>query len=301
MSQSLRIAVADDEPDLLAYYQQTLTRLGHQVVAAARDGRELIERCRAVEPDLVITDIQMPDMDGLEAAAALYRERPVPIILASAHHDEALIARAEASHVLAYLVKPLRAADLPPCLAIARRRFAELQALEGLSLSDPLTGLSNRRGFLTLAEQQLRQARRTGRGLTLLFVDVDGLKRVNDTLGHGAGDELLRAAAAVLRQTFRGSDVVARLGGDEYAVLVIDDPGGGGAAAAGRLLRNVESYNAGQGAGGPALSLSVGAAEVNPAAGLGVEEWLAEADRRMYQQKRGKRQGSPGPGESPPR
>jgi response regulator NasT len=129
MSTSLRIAVADDEPDMRDYFQKCLRRLGHQVVAVAQDGRELVERCRAARPDLVITDIKMPGLDGIDAAVAIYRERPVPIILVSAYHDAALIERAEADHVLGYLVKPIKQGDLEPVIALAMRRFEQFEAL----------------------------------------------------------------------------------------------------------------------------------------------------------------------------
>ena len=79
MSRALRIAVADDEPDVRDYFRRILPRLGHQVVAVAQTGRELIEQCRAARPDLVITDIKMPDQDGIEAAVAIGRDKPVSI------------------------------------------------------------------------------------------------------------------------------------------------------------------------------------------------------------------------------
>ena len=129
MSQPLRIAVADDEPDMRDYFQKSLTRLGHQVVAVAADGRELVEKCRAAAPDLVITDIKMPDLDGIDAAAQLYRERPVPVILVSAYHDPSLIERAEVDHILAYLVKPIKQADLAPAIGVAMRRFEQFEEL----------------------------------------------------------------------------------------------------------------------------------------------------------------------------
>jgi two-component system, response regulator PdtaR len=129
MSEPLRIAVADDEPDMRDYFAKILPRLGHQVVAQARDGRELVEQCRALRPDLVITDIKMPEMDGIDAATALYKERPVPVILVSAFHDTELIERAEADHILAYLVKPIKQADLGPVIALAMRRFEQFQEL----------------------------------------------------------------------------------------------------------------------------------------------------------------------------
>jgi response regulator NasT len=129
MNLSLRIAVADDEPDMRDYFQKSLARLGHQVVVVAKNGRELVEQCRAARPDLVITDIKMPDMDGIDAANQLYRELPVPVILVSAFHDPELVARAESDHVLAYLVKPIKQTDLAPAIALAMRRFEQFEAL----------------------------------------------------------------------------------------------------------------------------------------------------------------------------
>jgi two-component system, response regulator PdtaR len=129
MNLPLRIAVADDETDMRDYFKKSLPRLGHQVVAVAQNGRELVEQCRAVGPDLVITDIKMPEMDGIDAAIHIYRERPVPVILVSAFHDAELIARAEADHILGYLVKPIKQADLEPVIALAMRRFEQFEAL----------------------------------------------------------------------------------------------------------------------------------------------------------------------------
>jgi two-component system, response regulator PdtaR len=129
MNTQLRIAVADDEPDMRDYFQKCLTRMGHQVVVVAQNGQQLVERCRTERPDLVITDIKMPDMDGIDAAIQLYRDRPVPVILVSAFHDAALIERAEADHILGYLVKPIKQADLEPVIGLAMRRFEQFETL----------------------------------------------------------------------------------------------------------------------------------------------------------------------------
>jgi response regulator NasT len=129
MTQPLRIAVADDEPDMRDYFLKILPRLGHQVVGAAQNGEELVKLCRATHPNLVITDIKMPDMDGIDAAMRIYQEEPLPVILVSAYHDAALIRRAEADHVMGYLVKPLKQADLEPTIALAMRRFEQFQEL----------------------------------------------------------------------------------------------------------------------------------------------------------------------------
>jgi AmiR/NasT family two-component response regulator len=129
MKKTLRIAVADDEPDMRDYFRTILPLLGHEVVAVAGTGRELVEMCRATPPDLVITDIKMPDMDGIDAAARIYKDAAVPVILVSAHHDPATVRRADADYVMAYLVKPIKQADLEPAIAIAMRRFEQFQAL----------------------------------------------------------------------------------------------------------------------------------------------------------------------------
>ena len=137
MSRSLKIAVADDERDMRDYFQQILPLLGHQVVAVAQTGRELVDLCATARPDLVITDIKMPDMDGIDAAVRVYRDRPVPVILVSAHHDADLIERAEADHVLGYLVKPIKQGDLEPVLGLAMRRFEQFEALRREQAAQP--------------------------------------------------------------------------------------------------------------------------------------------------------------------
>ncbi|HTI51362.1 MAG TPA: response regulator [Planctomycetaceae bacterium] len=130
MINALRIVVADDEPDVLEHFKECLEALGHQVVAAVGNGADLVERCRALHPDLVITDIKMPDLDGIQAAEKVRLDHPTPVILVSAYHDPDLIDRALADHVLAYLVKPIRKDNLKPAIALAMQRFKEFQALQ---------------------------------------------------------------------------------------------------------------------------------------------------------------------------
>jgi response regulator NasT len=129
MTEPLRIAVADDEPDMCDYFAKILPRLGHRVVAVASTGTELVEQVRQHAPDLVITDIRMPDMDGIDAAIRIYKERAVPVILVSAYHDAELIKRAEADHIMGYLVKPIKQVDLAPAISLSMRRFEQFEAL----------------------------------------------------------------------------------------------------------------------------------------------------------------------------
>jgi response regulator NasT len=125
----LRIAVADDEPDMRDFLQKLLTHLGHEVVAVAADGEDLVRRCRDTRPNLIITDLAMPRLDGLSAVRQITKERPIPVIVVSAYHDDELIRRALQEQVLAYLVKPIKAVDLPPAIALAMQRFREFEAL----------------------------------------------------------------------------------------------------------------------------------------------------------------------------
>lgn len=129
MNPSLRIAVAEDEPRMREFYQEILPVLGHQVVCLAETGSQLVSFCRAHHPDLIITDIKMPDMDGIDACREICREEPLPVILVSAHDDPEFLARAGENHVLAYLIKPVKRQDLQPALHIAMRRFEEFKTL----------------------------------------------------------------------------------------------------------------------------------------------------------------------------
>ena len=130
MTNRLRIAIAEDNLDHLALLQRTLQRMGHEVVGTAATGRELVELCRLEHPGLVISDIRMPDMDGLDAAKEIYEFEPVPIIVATSHCDPEFVERAQERHILAFLVKPIDQANLAPAIAIVLRRFEEFQALK---------------------------------------------------------------------------------------------------------------------------------------------------------------------------
>ena len=129
MRVQLRIAVADDEPEMIEYFREVLSRLGHEVVAAVGRGRELIDQCSPVRPDLVITDVRMPDMSGLEAVGELRRCGEIPIILVSAYHEPDIVAEAVRQRVMAYLVKPVKQADLENAITLAMWPFRECQQL----------------------------------------------------------------------------------------------------------------------------------------------------------------------------
>ena len=155
------------------------------------------------------------------------------------------------------------------------------------SIVDELTGLYNRRGFLTLAQQQLDVAERAQKRIVLFFIDLDRMKLINDTLGHQTGDVALMEIASALRQTFRKSDIVGRMGGDEFAVLAIDATHEAGNTIA--RLRNRLGKHDGPDGRRYKLSLSVGAAHFDPASPASLDDLIAKADNSMYEEKRGKR------------
>ncbi len=129
MTRTYRILIADDEEVMRDYFQDMLPDLGHQVVAAASTGRELVDLCERHKPDMVITDIRMPELDGIDAAREITCRYAIPIILVSAFSDQQLIERAQDTTILGYLVKPIQRDTLAATVAIAGRRFDELEAL----------------------------------------------------------------------------------------------------------------------------------------------------------------------------
>jgi diguanylate cyclase (GGDEF)-like protein len=151
------------------------------------------------------------------------------------------------------------------------------------ALTDELTGLYNRRGFLSLAERQLKLANREYCELLLFFIDVDDLKQINDSFDHSAGDLALIRTAEVLVRTFRDSDILARLGGDEFAVLAIETSGHDEAAIKARLRESLESVGANESQ--YRLSLSVGAVRFTPGSASSITELMHEADLAMYEAK----------------
>ena len=167
-----------------------------------------------------------------------------------------------------------------------------VEELHALSLVDELTGLYNRRGFLTLAEQQMTLSNRLKKQMLLLFVDVDDLKFINDTLGHHEGDKALMETAKILRATFRESDIIARIGGDEFAVLAIDTTCGSADVMTKRLRDNLATAHRRNGHN-YRLSLSIGATAYNPDHRCSIQDLLASADKRMYRQKHSKLSRSP--------
>ncbi len=195
MTHPLRIAVADDERDMREYLEEVLPRLGHRVVAVARTGRELVEKVAATDVDLIITDIKMPDMDGIETSTLVNRDKQVPVILVSAHHDAELLVRAGADHIMAYLVKPVKEADLKTAISMATLRFQHFltvvreaaslrQALEDRKVIERAKGIAMKR-LRVDEEEAFRRLRKIASDQNRKLVEVaQAIVAAEDVLRH---------------------------------------------------------------------------------------------------------------------
>lgn len=163
-------------------------------------------------------------------------------------------------------------------------RWQDLVRLRSLALTDDLTGLYNRRGFLFMASQHIKLAGRMNQSLLLFFMDVDNFKAINDSLGHLRGDAFLICCSHVLKQTFRETDIVSRLGGDEFAVLALEGADNTSAAISHRLEASLDALN--RNVSSPEkISFSTGMVRFDPHNPVSIGELLSLADRRMYEEK----------------
>jgi two-component system, cell cycle response regulator len=239
--------------------------------------------------DLVLLDLFLPDASGLDALRQVRVLAPeIPIVVLTGRDDKEVALQAVREGAQDYLHKEgLDGEVLARAIRYGIERHRLLTEIRAMSLRDELTGLYNRRGFFTLAEQQLRVAGRTGRGMGVFFADLDGMKQINDLLGHEQGDRAIQEVTALLRGSFRASDIVARMGGDEFVVLALETDRDGIEIILRRLEERLAVENAVPGRA-YALSLSTGAVLYDPAKPISVDELVSRADTAMYDQKRGK-------------
>jgi len=162
--------------------------------------------------------------------------------------------------------------------------------LEMLSTTDDLTGLHNRRGFFAFGDRVLKIARREGKGLYLLYADLDGLKEINDRFGHNEGDQALQGFATTLARTYRETDIIARIGGDEFAVIPVGAPGDNIDDISRRLHDRIAEYNS-TSEHHYNLSASTGVAYYDPGSPVSMDELLAAGDKAMYESKSMKKKG----------
>lgn len=237
----------------------------------------------------IVLDLGLPDCQGIETLTRLQQHAAgTPIIVLTGQNDFELSLSAVRKGAQDYLSKGLLCGELlARSIRFALERTTILAEVTSDSLTDELTGLYNRRGFMALAAPFFKTASRYASDATLVYLDLDGLKPLNDLLGHDVGDQALRETAQTLREVFRESDIMARLGGDEFAVLAQ----GNSADTSGilkRLDKRIAEHNTQPGRQFK-LSMSVGAVTYVPQRHGSIEVLLQEGDSLMYAQKRGKR------------
>jgi diguanylate cyclase (GGDEF)-like protein/PAS domain S-box-containing protein len=187
-------------------------------------------------------------------------------------------------------LSPVKEPDgIVSAVTVVSKHFTERKEMEEelrkLSLTDELTNLYNRRGFMTMAEQQIKMANRLNRELILISADLDDLKIINDTYGHQEGDRALIDVAVILKVTFRSSDIIARIGGDEFAVLQMKNPENYTTVTRDRLQEAIVSHNAGTDR--PyTLSISLGTEIYDPQEPTPLKQLMSVADQKMYEQKK---------------
>lgn len=237
--------------------------------------------------DIVLLDLNLPDSVGLDTLRITRSEAPdAAIIVLTGEDDDELGAQVVREGAQDFLTKgkfPIE--TLGRSILYAIERHGRYQDLRNLALLDELTGLFNRRGFMALAWHQLKVATRRKRPITVLFVDIDGMKKINDTQGHHHGDAALLAVADILRGGFRESDIVARVGGDEFCALLVDDLGTDPLTRVHSCLDTLNSTDAAH-----PLSVSMGVARYDADHPCSVEELIERADEDMYRAKRAKQE-----------
>lgn len=264
--------------------KRALSKPTVQVAASVREARDIVRGAEV--PDIILLDLGLPDAMGLEGVTTLARYAPLtPIVVLTGQDDEEVALNALESGAQDYLVKgEASAALLARSIRYALERKRAECELTRAARYDPVTGLINRAYFLGLLEHALQRAERTAAPVDVLFLDLDHFKYINDSLGHAAGDELLRQVGERLVRCVRTSDVVARLGGDEFTIMVEGVRGPNSARIAQKILEAAQQPYMIDGVE-VVVSPSIGIAGY-PSSGSDAATIVKDADTAMYRAKK---------------
>lgn len=225
----LTILVVDDSPIYRKLVEQSLSNQRHRLLFA-RNGREALDAFAQQHPELVITDWSMPDLSGIELCRRIrrdFRQHYAYLILVTSNSNKEQVIEGLSAGADDYVTKPFHPGELVARVGVGSRMIqlhreieTKNRQLEQLALTDPLTGLPNRRAIDLWVENQLSSAARHEFPVWIVIADLDHFKRVNDTYGHEAGDNVLKAFSSVLKANTRRSNTCGRLGGEEFLLIL---------------------------------------------------------------------------------
>jgi two-component system, cell cycle response regulator len=223
-----KILIVDNQEANILLLERLLLAAGYTAVTSTMDPGKVCALHAKNAYDLILLDIEMPDKDGFQVMEGLKKietESYLPVLAVTAQPGHKL--RALQSGAKDFISKPfdlaevlMRVYNMLEVRLLHQATRTHEKVLKALALTDPLTGLANRRLLAERLSMAIVHARRNNSTMALVYLDLDGFKQINNTLGHGAGDELLKMVAARLTATVREEDTVARLGGDEFVILL---------------------------------------------------------------------------------
>lgn len=290
---SLKILLIEDNPGDVLLIREMLSEI-HETTYELENTNRLslgLDRLAKGDIDIVLLDLSLPDSHGLETCISVLRRAPnVVIIVLTGLDDVEIGTKAVQEGAQDYLVKgKVDSMLLVRSMRYAIERQRMLRELKEISITDDLTGLFNRRGLSAAGEELLRLARRMSKKTFLLFADLDGMKWINDNLGHLEGDIALKETADVLRKTFRESDIIARIGGDEFVVLGITGSETSEGTIKDRFNTMLQNHNNRKKNNSYRLSTSIGVITYDSLDCISIRDLLDRADKLMYEQKRNRR------------
>jgi diguanylate cyclase (GGDEF)-like protein len=293
-----RILMVEDSRVSLEVYAQRLERRGYQVATALSAEAARVELAAGI-PDLILLDVFMPNVSGFDFVRELRSvdaTSRVPIILISALSDTQHIVEGLELGANDYVTKPIvmpiltaRMEALLRSNELVRRLEVQTELLSKLAAFDDLTGVYNRRSMFHHLEAELSRCRRYGRSLSVLMIDIDHFKRINDGFGHLMGDRALRWVATTLQNALRSMDFLCRYGGEEFCVILPETNRSGAARAGERLRSAIERNGFDQDGVKMNLTISVGGASWATDESQEYPDMLALADGALLEAKRGGR------------
>ncbi len=281
------ILIVEDSAINSKLCQSLLAKNGYETEICS-DGESALEFLSKSTPDLILLDIIMPGIDGYqfsESIKANPRLKDTPVIFLSAMNDEESIIKGFSSGGVDYITKPFRTQEL---LARTRTHVELKKAKEKLlqmAITDELTGLANRRYFMERLNSEYDRAKRYESKYSLLMIDIDHFKLINDNFGHKAGDRVLQEASSVMKKSLRTSDVIGRVGGEEFSVLLPETEVKAAMFIAERLRKRVEEKIIIHETEELSVTVSIGVSQSSPG-DQSVDDIFIRADTAMYNSKR---------------